>query len=152
MIGLTTRTRIALLAALLSLAGGCWRRAAQTSGPRWLENGRTARELPVMFLADTTNRASRTVPDEACTVRLRDPRDTSTRLLLVRSQQVGGDVTPNTARTSTTDIVPNQQPRHRDFRGDYAVDPPGRYGVGAGELLRLDCISGRALGIVSGSR
>ena len=152
MFGFTTPARVALLAALLPLLGGCWRRAAETSGPRWLENGRTARELPVMFLADTTNRAARTTPDEACTVRLRDPRDSTTRLMLVRSQQVGGDLTPNTARSPTRDVVPNQPPAHRDFRGDYAVDPPGRYGVGPGELLRLSCISGRALGIVSGSR
>jgi hypothetical protein len=150
--GFTTHARLALLAACLPLLGGCWRRAAESSGPRWLENGRTARELPAMFLGDTTNRASRTNPDEACTVRLRDPRDSTTRLRLVRSQQVGGDLTPNTSRSPTRDVVPNLPPTHRDFRGDYAVEPPGRYGVGPGELLRLDCVSGRALGIVSGSR
>ena len=150
MFGFTTHARGALLAALLPLLGGCWRRAAESSGPRWLETGRTARELPVMFLADTTNRASRTSPDEACTVRLRDPRD-STRLRLVRSQRVGGDQTPNTARSTTPDVAPSPPTAHRDFRGDYAVDPPGRYGVGPGELLRLSCISGQALGIVSGS-
>lgn len=32
-------------------------------------------------------------------------------------------------------------------RGDYEV-PPGRYGVREGELLRLDCTSGRVIGIV----
>jgi len=32
-------------------------------------------------------------------------------------------------------------------RADYAV-PPGRYGVGPNELLRLDCRTGQALGIV----
>lgn len=31
--------------------------------------------------------------------------------------------------------------------GDYEV-PPGRYGVEAGSLLRLDCATGRALGVV----
>lgn len=33
--------------------------------------------------------------------------------------------------------------------GDYAV-PPGRYGVGPREFLRLDCATGRALGAVPG--
>ena len=31
--------------------------------------------------------------------------------------------------------------------GDYEV-PAGRYGAGAGELLRLDCNSGRVIGLV----
>jgi hypothetical protein len=48
-----------------------------------------------------------------------DPRD-GTRIVLVRSQ--GG-------------------------RGDYAV-PTGRYGVARDELLRVDCASGRPVGIV----
>jgi hypothetical protein len=31
--------------------------------------------------------------------------------------------------------------------GDYAV-PDGRYGVGANEALRLDCNTGRVIGVV----
>lgn len=34
-------------------------------------------------------------------------------------------------------------------QGDYAV-ADGRYGVGPGEWLRLDCATGRVVGIVSG--
>ena len=32
-------------------------------------------------------------------------------------------------------------------QGDYEV-PPGRYGTSRGELLRIDCVSGVAIGIV----
>jgi hypothetical protein len=35
--------------------------------------------------------------------------------------------------------------------GDYEV-PEGRYGVGPGEVLRLDCSTGRVLGIVGRQR
>jgi hypothetical protein len=37
--------------------------------------------------------------------------------------------------------------RSKDGRGDYEV-PPGRYGVGEGKLLRLDCATGRIVAIV----
>jgi hypothetical protein len=37
--------------------------------------------------------------------------------------------------------------RSVEGRGDYEV-PAGRYGVNDGELLRLDCASGAAIGIV----
>lgn len=37
--------------------------------------------------------------------------------------------------------------RSHDSMGDYRV-PAGRYGVGQGELLRLDCATGSVLGIV----
>ena len=30
--------------------------------------------------------------------------------------------------------------------GDYAIEPPGRYGVGPGTLVRMDCAIGRPLG------
>lgn len=55
----------------------------------------------------------------ACNNPMLDPRD-QTRLTLVRS--AGG-------------------------QGDYEV-PQGRYGVGSGELLRLECGSGRVIGVV----
>lgn len=56
---------------------------------------------------------------EACWSPVTDARD-GTRLVLVRS---------------------------RAGRGDYAV-PEGRYGVREGELPRLECATGRVLGIV----
>ena len=34
-----------------------------------------------------------------------------------------------------------------DGAGNYSV-PEGKYGVGKGELLRLDCATGKVLGII----
>ncbi|WP_329682618.1 hypothetical protein [Longimicrobium sp.] len=59
-------------------------------------------------------------PVEGCRNPMTDPRD-GTHVRLVRSQ--GGTV------------------------GDYQV-PAGRYGVGADELLRLECGTGRVVGVV----
>jgi hypothetical protein len=36
--------------------------------------------------------------------------------------------------------------------GDYQVEPPGRYGMAGSELLRLDCLTNRAIGAVRGRR
>lgn len=36
--------------------------------------------------------------------------------------------------------------------GDYQVDPSGRYGLAGSELLRVDCLTNRALGAVRGRR
>lgn len=60
-----------------------------------------------------------TLPGPGCRSPLIDPRD-GTRLQMVNSQQ---------------------------RVGDYAA-PEGRYGVGAGELLRVECNTGRVVGIV----
>ncbi|MEZ4456486.1 MAG: hypothetical protein R2882_08050 [Gemmatimonadales bacterium] len=62
---------------------------------------------------------------EGCQTRLRDPRD-ATSLTLVRS----------VARSPGI------------FWGDYAVDPPRRYGLTPDQLLRIDCRSGQAFGKV----
>lgn len=63
------------------------------------------------------------MPTTGCRNPLVDPRD-QTRLRLVRSAAVGSGE-----------------------RGDYEV-PAGRYGVGPGELLRIECSTGQPLGIV----
>lgn len=64
-------------------------------------------------------------PNAGCRNPMVDRRD-GTRLTLVRSQsRDGGEI------------------------GDYAV-PEQHYGVRAGELLRLDCSTGRTIGIVPG--
>jgi hypothetical protein len=34
------------------------------------------------------------------------------------------------------------------YWGDYAVNPAGRYGVRENQLLRVDCRTGQAIGIV----
>jgi hypothetical protein len=72
--------------------------------------------------------ASFTTPDgvtpvDGCRTMVVDPRDRTT-LRLARSAQYG-----------------------MSFRGDYEV-ADGRYGVRAGELLRIDCTTGEAIGIV----
>jgi hypothetical protein len=79
---------------------------------------RPATDLPERFASDALTPAAGAEP--ACRNPLLDPRD-GTRLVLVRS----------TAGT----------------RGDYEA-PAGRYGVGPGELLRVDCATGAAIGIV----
>ena len=82
-----------------------------------------ARDVPEVFVVDASiARAANSAADETCNSPMIDPRD-QTRLRLVRS--TGG-------------------------RGDYEV-PLGRYGVKAGEFLRLDCKTGRVLGVVKGS-
>lgn len=63
-------------------------------------------------------------PTGGCRSPLIDPRD-DTRLRLIRSAPIG-----------------------TEYRGDYEV-PGSVYGVRPGELLRIDCGTGQALGIVA---
>ena len=81
-------------------------------------SARPATGVPERFVTGDPPPAAGAEP--ACRNPLLDPRD-GTRLVLVRS----------TAGT----------------RGDYEV-PAGRYGVAPGELLRVDCTTGNAVGIV----
>lgn len=78
-------------------------------------------DVPEQFLvgAHEGSETSAPRPGEGCRNPMVDPRD-GTRLVLDRA----------------TEGV-----------GDYEV-PPGRYGVEVGTLLRLDCGTGRVLGIV----
>lgn len=82
---------------------------------------RPGTDLPDQFLVGAHDGAEtrEAAPGEGCRNPLVDPRD-GTRIVLVRSS---------------------------DERGDYEV-PTGRYGVSERELLRIDCGTGRALGIV----
>ena len=83
---------------------------------------RLAQNVPKSFAVDASIASTANAGQEGtCYSPMIDPRD-QTHLRLVRS--AGG-------------------------YGDYEV-PPGRYGVGAGELLRLDCKTGQALGVVRG--
>ena len=84
-------------------------------------NLRMAQDAPAQFVTEDGTPP----PADSCRSPLIDPRD-QTRLRLVRSGSVGGA-----------------------HQGDYEV-PEGRYGVRTGELLRIDCASGQALGIVPG--
>lgn len=80
---------------------------------------RDAADVPPQFVFGTAAAAPADA-EGVCRTPMTDPRD-GTAVRLVRSQ--GGQV------------------------GDYAV-PAGRYGVGAGELLRLECGTGRVVGVV----
>jgi hypothetical protein len=149
-------SRAALVGALVAALPACAAIRSESSGVRWREDGRQARDLPTLFLADTTASPRALSDVRACTVRLVDPRD-GTRLTLVRSQEVGANnpagTTPVAGGQSGQSARPaaTQPPAGREFRGDYRIEGGsggGRYGVGPGELLRLDCVSGRPLGIV----
>ena len=82
---------------------------------------RVASDVPDRFLVGSISgdATSEPAPGGACRSPMVDPRD-GARLTMVRSSS---------------------------GQGDYQV-PPGRYGVAANELLRLDCGTGRPLGIV----
>jgi len=110
---------IAALFSLLALV------ACGVSQP-WDVTPRPARDLPEQFMIDTSTIPVTLAPEAGCVTRLIDPRD-GTRLTLVRS----------TRRTAKP-----------EFLGDYSVEPAGRYGIGANSLLRVDCMTGRGLGIV----
>lgn len=80
-----------------------------------------AQDVPDRFLVGSYNGEERQEPDagEGCRSPLVDPRD-DTQIVMVRSSHA---------------------------RADYEV-PEGRYGVGSGQLLRVNCDTGRVLGIV----
>lgn len=80
-----------------------------------------ATDTPVAFLVEEHGALRPPRAGEGCRNPLVDPR-TALRLVLERSE--GG-------------------------HGDYSV-PEGRYEIGAGQLLRIDCATGQAIGIVRG--
>ncbi len=80
--------------------------------------------LPDHFVVDGSVPS---IAARSCFVHLKSPED-DTRLTLVRSSDNGRD----------------------GIIGDYGVEPAGRYGVAANELLRVDCLTGRAIGAVRG--
>lgn len=115
------------LAALLIVLGGC----SVSSGGTYPADAptRAASATPDRFMVGTIEpggELSEPREDGACRNPMVDPRD-GTRLTLVQSQRsAAGQV------------------------GDYRV-PEGLYGVGIGELLRLDCGTGRPIGVVPGT-
>jgi len=143
----TLHLTAALVAAVALAACSSWRGSTR-SGPRWREDGRTARNLPTMFVADTINRDGRMALGSSCTARLVDPRD-GNLLVLIRTETLEVGRFADFTESPTKDNVAPTRPAQRDARGDYSVEHPSRYGVAPGELLRMDCVSQRALGIVS---
>jgi hypothetical protein len=79
---------------------------------------RIAEDTPPQFVTEDG-----VAPRQECRTPLLDPRD-HTRLRLVRSVPFG-----------------------TSYRGDYEV-PLGKYGVRESELLRIECETGQAVGIV----
>jgi hypothetical protein len=112
-----------------------WSRASMWSPPHearhGLERARKVRmslslvallsavDVPDHFMTSTPAGAVKPRPDEGCRSPIIDPRD-QTRRARIRSAGGRGDCEPQ----------------------------PLRYGLGDGELLRVDCASGRAVGIV----
>ena len=117
--------RAAAIGALLVAGAGC--------GSSWSvypanSPSRPAAETPERFLVGTTSPGGALTEPQAngaCRNPMVDPRD-GTRLTLVQSQTGGGGQL-----------------------GDYSV-PDGRYGARSGELLRIDCGTGRVVGFVPG--
>lgn len=116
--------RFAVITGFLAWSAAC------TTGPVAMypvdSPARAALDLPDQFMIGTIEPGgalSEPHRDGGCRSPMVDPRD-GTRLILVQSGPgADGQV------------------------GDYRV-PEGRYGVRAGELLRLDCGTGRAIGVV----
>ena len=96
----------------------------------WDLSPRPIGNLPDRFVesGSSTSSTSGGQQRSGCAGRLLDPRD-NTQLTLVRS-----------TRREGTSVV---------YWGDYSVAPGGRIRLGATELLRIDCGSGRPLGQVA---
>jgi hypothetical protein len=114
------QTRAIRIAPALLLLGACAYAGGGSYPPS--SSARAAADLPARF--EPADAGARLAPADTlrgrgCLSPMLDPRD-GTRLVLVRSL------------TST---------------GDYEV-PGERYGVRGGELLRLECNTGQAVGIV----
>jgi hypothetical protein len=115
---------LSLLPPLLAMIAGC--------GPPpgvWDVTPQTAIGLPTVFVPDTTGLqpGAAATGMAGCRVHLADPAF-GTHLTLVRSTDRGGAPTR--------------------YWGDYQVTPIGRYGVEEHQLLRVDCRTGQAVGIV----
>ena len=82
---------------------------------------RAAVDVPDHFMSSTATGAAEPRPEDGCRNPIIDPRN-ATRPTLIRSA---------------------------NGRGDYEAQSPGSgYGLNKGELLRVDCASGRPAGIV----
>ena len=93
--------------------------AARHGSHQTAPSAHAAVDVPDHFMVSTAHGPVEPKPDEGCRNPLLDPRD-ATLLILVRSAE---------------------------GQGDYEAPPP-RYGLRERELLRVECATGRALGIV----
>ncbi len=104
---------------MLAIASGCASGSKSQAPPSATPAGLV--QVPDHFLVGEIDSAAtrEPKPGEGCRNPMVDPHD-GTKLTLVRSS---------------------------NGMGDYEV-PEGRYGVGKGQLLRLDCANGRPMGMV----
>lgn len=106
-----------VIGALLMLPG-----AAMAQGENWYLRPTHIDSLPERVIPDTAGGASIEFDPGTCQGLFVDPAN-GTRFVLQRSFLTGNGPI-----------------------GDYAVEPPGRYGVGPRTLVRMDCAIGRPLG------
>lgn len=128
-----------LLIAMLGVAacGG----GAGSGATHWEPTPRPLASIPqgLRFAPDPAfHGASTTLSTTACLTHLIDPA-TNTRLTLVHS--VGGDAK---AAAQSAGVKAKAAPQ-----GDFSMEPPNQYGLRTGELLRVDCATGRPLGAVT---
>jgi hypothetical protein len=130
--GKTTRAKIALalsaVAVLAACASGGGSTGSATTGPANGAANRESYDLPDHFLVSVTGlaQAEEPRPGEGCRNPLIDPRN-STALHLVRSKDGLGD--------------------YQVLDEQYAVLP--RYGADSRHYLRIDCATGKPVGIVA---
>ena len=106
----------------------------------------SATVLAALCLALGCSSTNPTVRKEA----MRDAIDVPTHFLVMTSGGVAAEPVPGQCKNTILD--PRDQTRivlvrSAEGRGYYRV-PVGRYGVGSGELLLVECGTGRAMGIV----
>ena len=131
-------TRHASVAALL-LAAAC-ASGSGSGSTQWPGTPRPLATIPqgMRFVPDPAfNPSGSPLPEDRCLTRLIDERS-AVRLTLVRSIGAGAREAARTAGVSTS----------ANPQGDFSTEPQFSYGLRTGELLRVDCATGRALGAV----
>jgi hypothetical protein len=127
-------TSLFVLVGLAACGGG-----AGSGATNWQGTPRPLASIPqsARFMPDAAFHGSGTpLSTDRCLVHLIDPTN-NTRLTLVRS--VAGDAQ---AAAKSAGVRTNPQ-------GDFSTEPQFQYGLRSGELLRVDCATGRALGAVA---
>lgn len=99
-----------------------WPAAANAQGENWYLRPSHIDSLPRRVIPDTASGASLDYDPGTCQKVFVDPRN-GTHFVLQR------------------EVMTDNGPL-----GDYAVKPPGRYGVNSQTLVRMDCAIGRPLG------
>jgi len=137
------KERILMLRELMVVAmvGAAACGGSGSGAQQWQGTPRPLASLPqsARFMPDAAFHGSGTpLSTDRCLTHLIDPTN-NVRLTLVRS--VGGDAK---AAAAEAGVSTNRNPE-----GDFSLEPQFQYGLRAGELLRVDCATGRALGAVT---